>query len=406
MNQLNLFELTKETYHITKPIRLIELFAGIGAQAKALQNLKADFEHYRIVEFDQHAINSYNAVHGTAFTVTDITKVKAKDLGISDTEKYEYIMTYSFPCQDLSKAGKKRGMKKGEGTRSGLLWEVERILYECEELPQILLMENVPDVIGSNNIKDFQQWITALEKLGYSNYVECLNAKHYGIPQNRNRAYMISILGDYYYGFPKAKPLDKCLKDLLEEKVNSSYFLNKEQLQKVLSGKYNQNKRFMDVKGVCNTLTTKPMKIVGDVESADLNLTAHAIYGILPTSIDSLNGIIVNENTKKGYAVAKDGDGIYIDRPYQKRGVVQSGMVQTLKTSCHDIAVVTKSLKTGVFYVRELTPRECWRLMGFSDEDYDKASEVNTKTQLYKQAGNSIVVNVLEAIFKQLFKDQ
>lgn len=116
MNQVSLFSLLKETYYIHKPIRLIELFAGIGAQAKALQNLQVDFEHYRVVEIDRNAIQSYNAIFNTNFTVSDITKIKATDLGIEETEKYEYIMTYSFPCQDLSKAGKKQGMKKGSGT--------------------------------------------------------------------------------------------------------------------------------------------------------------------------------------------------------------------------------------------------------------------------------------------------
>lgn len=148
MDNLTIFDCLYPTYKITKPIRLIELFAGIGSQAKALKNLKVNFEHYKIVEFDKYAIASYNAIHNTNFNPLDITKIHANDLEIVDTDKYEYIMTYSFPCQDLSLAGKGRGMAKGSGTRSGLLWEVERILKECKELPQVLLMENVPEVIG------------------------------------------------------------------------------------------------------------------------------------------------------------------------------------------------------------------------------------------------------------------
>lgn len=111
---------------ITKPIRLIECFAGIGAQAKALENLGVQFEHYRICEFDKYAVKSYNAIHGTNFETSDITQIHAEDLGVVDTDRYTYIMTYSFPCQDLSGAGKGRGMSKSENTRSGLLWEVER----------------------------------------------------------------------------------------------------------------------------------------------------------------------------------------------------------------------------------------------------------------------------------------
>ena len=124
-NQISLFE-GKNCLKIEKTIRLIELFAGIGAQAKALENLGIKFEHYRICEFDKYAVASYNAVHGTEFTTSDITKIHAADLGIIETDKYEYIMTYSFPCTDLSKAGKQKGMSRESGTRSGLLWEVER----------------------------------------------------------------------------------------------------------------------------------------------------------------------------------------------------------------------------------------------------------------------------------------
>lgn len=117
-------------------------------------------------------------------------------------------------------------MTKGSGTRSGLLWEVERILDECKELPQVLLMENVPQVIGKNNIKDFQLWRSKLESLGYSNFVQLLNAKDYGIPQNRNRCFMVSILGDYHYTFPKKKKLELRLKDMLEDKVDEKYYLS------------------------------------------------------------------------------------------------------------------------------------------------------------------------------------
>ena len=147
-NQLRIFDYLYPTYKIDKPIRLIELFAGIGSQAMALRDLGADFEHYRVVEFDKYAIASYNAIHGTNFKPTDITKIHGSDLGIVDTDHFTYLLTYSFPCQDLSVAGKQKGMKKNSGTRSGLLWEVERLLNETENLPQVLVMENVPQVVS------------------------------------------------------------------------------------------------------------------------------------------------------------------------------------------------------------------------------------------------------------------
>jgi len=164
-----MFDGNKE-FSNNKPIRFIELFGGIGCQAKALENLNVKFEHYRMCDFDKYAVQSYNAVHGTKFVPSDITKLKAKDLGIVETNKYDYIMTYSFPCTDLSVAGKCAGMGRDSGTRSGLLWEVERLLKECNELPQVLLMENVPQVHGKKNINNFSEWCAFLESKGYKNY--------------------------------------------------------------------------------------------------------------------------------------------------------------------------------------------------------------------------------------------
>ena len=209
--QLSIFDLTMEEFKITKPIRLIELFAGVGSQAMALRDLGADFEHYRVVEFDKYAIASYNAIHGTDFPTMDITQISGSDLGIVDTDKYCYIMTYSFPCQDLSVAGKQAGMTKGSGTRSGLLWEVERLLNEVENLPQVLLMENVPQVLlmenvpqvhSQKNMKDFLEWKNYLQSKGYMNYQQDLNSKNYGVAQSRKRTFMVSILGNYNYIFP------------------------------------------------------------------------------------------------------------------------------------------------------------------------------------------------------------
>ena len=173
-------------------------------------------------------------MHGTNFEVSDIRNLHAKDLQIKDVDRFTYLLTYSFPCQDLSNAGKQAGMTKGSGTRSGLLWEVERILYECEHLPQILLMENVPQVHGKRNMEDFQQWIKSLQDLGYKSVWADLNAKDYGIPQNRNRTFMVSFLGNYTFEFPKPKPLTKVLKDVLEEEVDEKYYLSEKAVEGLL----------------------------------------------------------------------------------------------------------------------------------------------------------------------------
>ena len=211
---------------IDKPLRLIELFAGIGAQAKALERLGIPFEHYRICEFDKYAVMSYNAIHGTDFKTSDIRDLKGVDLGVVDTDKYTYIMTYSFPCTDLSLAGKQAGMSKGGGTRSGLLWEVERLLKELTDLPQILLMENVPQVIGQKNIKDFAEWVAFLDALGYTSKWAVLNATDFNVPQNRERCFMVSWLGDHSYYFPQGEGCKRALKDVLEKQVDEKFYLS------------------------------------------------------------------------------------------------------------------------------------------------------------------------------------
>ena len=223
--QLSLFGGTT-SFKIDKPIRLIELFGGISCQAQALLNLGVDFENYRYCDFDKYACQSHNEIMGTNDKPSDITKWKGEDLGVCDTDKYCYIMTYSFPCTDLSTAGKMAGMERGSGTRSGLLWEVERLLKECKELPQVLLMENVPQVHGKKNKASFDEWCQFLESLGYKNYWKDLNAKDYGVPQSRNRCFMVSLLGDYSYEFPDPIELKLKLQDLLEDEVDKKYYLS------------------------------------------------------------------------------------------------------------------------------------------------------------------------------------
>ena len=408
-------------YKITKPVKLIELFAGIGSQAKALENLGVNFERYRVVEFDKYAIKSYNAVHKEDFPVLDITEIHGKDLGINKTDAYEYILTYSFPCQDLSNAGKQGGMGKGTGTRSGLLWEVERLLNECDELPQVLLMENVPQVHSEKNMEDFNKWCEALESMGYNNFWNDLNAKDYGIPQNRKRCFMVSILNGEYE-FPKPFKLEKRLVDLLEEEVEDKFYLS----EKCINGFIKHNEKHKekgtgfiweptDVNGyakclransaLCPTDNTILQPCIVSNYGKNIDHTCEIANTLMARDYkgfgnQSMNAVVVREATKKGYAEAYEGDAINFERPNSKtrRGRVGKQVAHTLQTTCNQCVVVKDELR-----IRKLTPLECWRLMGFSDEDFYKAQEVNSNTQLYKQAGNSIVVNVLEEIFKQMF---
>lgn len=231
--QINLFE-GAHPLMTEAPVRLIELFAGIGAQAKALEILGVRFEHYRVCEFDKFAIASYNAIHGTNFETSDVRALRGRDLGIVDTDIFTYILTYSFPCTDLSKAGRQQGMSRESGTRSGLLWEVERLLNETDNLPQILLMENVPDVLSEKFRADFRKWILFLESKGYTNSHLVMNAKDYGVPQNRERCFMLSWLGDFYFDYPEPIPLTRWLKDVLEDCVDEKYYLTGEAAERLV----------------------------------------------------------------------------------------------------------------------------------------------------------------------------
>ena len=383
-------------FYNQKPIRLIELFAGIGSQAKALQNLGIDFEHWYVCEFDKYAIQSYNAVHNTNFTTSDVTKITANDLNISDTEHFTYLLTYSFPCQDLSNAGKGRGMEKGSGTRSGLLWEVERLLNECSELPQVLLMENVPQVHSVKNKEHFDKWIEFLESKGYSNHWQDLNAKDYGIPQSRNRCYMVSILGEHSFEFPKPIPLDLRLGDLLEQEVDEKYYLSDDAIQ----GRTNSNFRQYNLERSL-------------INGKDIHPTILARYDGSPTLLKEpteLQKEVCNQAIEKDLMTPYD----IIDYTYSnaRLGEIANGMIKTKNSTDNQIAntLTCNAENFGVcvstpqtLRIRKLTPKETWRLMGFADCDVERAAEVCSNTQLYKQAGNSIVVNVLMAIFRELF---
>ena len=295
MDNMTIFDMLYPTFKIDKPIRLIELFAGVGSQAMALRDLGADFEHYRVVELDKYAIASYNAIHGTDFQTMDITQVFGDDLAITDTNKYCYIMTYSFPCQDLSVAGKMQGMSKGSGTRSGLLWEVERLLGEVKELPQVLLMENVPQVISDANISDFHKWQDFLTEKGYTNYVEILNAKDFGVAQNRERCFMVSLLGQWNYKFPQPIPLTKTMKDYLEDEVDEKYYINSEKAQKLIqqlmeSGQLEENR------GQYRETWYMNYKRIDKQSNVAKTLCARDYKGF-GTGFDTMNGVIEIERS-------------------------------------------------------------------------------------------------------------
>lgn len=415
--EFTLFDMIMPRYQIdpNKKLRLISTFSGYDSQALALKYLGVNFEHHRTCEWavksiqalkDLHFSNDntdyskeynldyiynylynkgisqnynepmkleqikrlgedkartiYNNIKATK-NMVNIQQVKAEDLSIVEKDKYEYLFTYSFPCQDLSLAGLRKGMKKGESTRSGMLWEVERILEECKELnafPNILFMENVPEVIGKNNIKDFQKWIEKLESLGYSNYVECLNSKDYGIPQNRNRCFMISVLGEYSYKFPLPFKLELRLKDLLESNIDEKYYLSSKRIKDISEWKAQQDplKDIDKEKEICPTLTARG---AGEEHSGM---------------------ILINEDVYEKY----DGNGVAMCHP---AGLPSGSYMYQLSN----------------LRIRKLTPRETFRLMGVKDEDFDKIKNNQSDSSLWHLAGDSIVTSVMYYMFKNLF---
>ena len=469
-------------------IKLLSLFSGIGAFEKALTNLGVQYEVVNYCEIDKYASKSYSAIHSIpeSKNLWDITKVDAFNL-----PKDIDLLTYGFPCQDISLAGKQKGMFNEDGTltRSGLFFKALDIIESVK--PKIAIAENVKALTSKKFTEQFKIVLYSLEKAGYNNYWQVLNAKDYGIPQNRERVFIVSIRKDidlYMFEFPKPYSLEKRLKDFLEPHVDEKYYLSDKMIS-YISATGTANFKNPDCKinlDIARPLTTDQNKRAG---------TTNYICDDLPDNFDLQNHCLqIREKTKKGYAEAQDGDGVYINRPHQKRGVVQKGMIQTIKTSL-DIGVVVKdeiniignyspsghdasrivhpdgiaptvkenhgtitativngdikpklvggigekksnggtqyyqqdsiydsesiamahpaNLTSGSYYyqvnnqplrIRKLTPKECFRLMGFSDEDFSKAEQVPTSNaQLYKQAGNSIVVDVLEEILKELF---
>ena len=309
-------------------LRVFEAFAGYGSQSIALRNLGIEHEVVAISEIDKYAIKAYGAIHGPTLNLGDISKIKIEDIPEHD------LFTYSFPCQDISVAGKTKGIVKGE-TRSGLLYECERIIEA--KRPKYLLLENVKNLVGKKFKPQFEEWLAYLESLGYMNYWKVLNAKDYGVPQNRERVFVVSILGEHEpYKFADKMPLDKCIRDILEDEVDEKYYIN------------------------------KPFHLVDKGHQAELDIKGQ-------------------DCIKRVYSGSKVSPALT---------TMQGGLREP------------KILIPQATRIRKLTPRECFRLMGMSDDDIDKIQATGiSNTQQYKMAGNSIVVDVLEAIFKNLFME-
>lgn len=408
-------------------LKVIELFGGIGACSKALENLGIDYEIADYVEIDKYAVASFNAMHGTNYEPQDICKWD-KDIEAD-------LIMHGSPCQDFSLAGKQAGGDKDSGTRSSLMYETLRIVEKIK--PKYVIWENVKNLVSKKHIHNFEAYLEQMDALGYNNYWKVLNAKNYGIPQNRERVYTVSIRKDINktFEFPEGEELKIKLKDMLEDNVDEKYYLSEKMINYIsATGTANFNNHDSKINlDVARPLTTDPNKRAGTTnylseelpDNCDLQVVrkygvfdnekqkhqAGSVYddnGLAPT-LDTMQGgyrqpcIEIKNATKKGYLEAYEGDGVDISsRMKYHRGNVQPQSIQTIDcTGGEGHGVVMPGLR-----IRKLTPKECWRLMGFDDESFEKAQPHNSNAQLYKQAGNSIVVNVLMAIFKNLLGDE
>ena len=399
-------------------IKILELFGGIGACSKALERLNIEHEVVDYVEIDKYAVKSYNAIHNSNFEPQDITQWD-KDIEVD-------LIMHGSPCQDFSLAGKQAGGDEGAGTRSSLMYETIRIVSKLK--PKYVIWENVKNLLSVKHRHNFDAYLEIMENLGYENHYQVLNAKDYGIPQNRERVFTISILkesivyDDYNsnirkeqdlttncgsstirngwkiieceqnFTFPLKQELTLRLKDMLENEVDEKYYLSEYKINSISHWKAYQ-KPFEKVQGKNSIVPTLTARGAGEEHSGMITYS-DSLDNTTNLQDKCLN---IKEATKKGYKESYDGDSVNLEQPNSKtrRGRVGNQVAQTLTTSCNQGVV-------NNYRIRKLTPKECWRLMGFDDEDFEKASQVNSNAQLYKQAGNSIVVQVLEAIFREL----
>lgn len=371
-------------------LRVMELFGGIGACSKALENLGIDYEIADYVEIDKYAVASFNAMHGTNFEPQDITKWD-KDIPVD-------LIMHGSPCQDFSVAGRGAGGDEGSGTRSSLMYETIRIVEKLK--PKYVVWENVKNLLSKKHRHNFDAYLIAMEKLGYINYYQVLNAKDYGIPQNRERVFTVSIREDVakesylrsatsmaIFEFPEPIPLEKKLKDMLEKEVDEKYFIS-ENMMNYFMGVNQKPSKFPRKERFLANINRKDQDRANSITTAP---------GQRPTD----NFIKVRTANKQGFDLATDGDSVDLQYPNSatRRGRVGHGVSKTIMTG-DGMGVV------DAYRIRKLTPKECWRLMGFDDEDFKKAAQVNSNAQLYKQAGNSIVVAVLQSILANLFEEQ
>lgn len=319
-------------------IKTLELFGGIGAPRKSWVNLGIEHKCIDYVEVLPWAVAAYNSMFDNGYKPQDITK----------WNRNVDVLVHGSPCQDWSKDG-----LNDINTGRSILYErtLEIIRNELKPRPKVVIWENVTGLISKRHVEHFDHYLNAMEHMGYMNTFKVLNAIDYGMPQNRERVFTVSVLGDEVYNFPEPIKLTKTLKDFIDFDTDPAEYQLSE----------NEKSLFFNENGK----------------------------------------LFVKTNNSTGKIEVKDFDAVDVGRPNSttRRGRLGDQRVKT----------ITTNPKQAVYYngiLRLITPREAWRLMGFSDEDFDNVVNTGiTKAMLYHLAGNSIVVPVLEAIFKNVMKD-
>ena len=422
-------------------LKIMECFGGIGACSKALERLGIDYEIADYVEIDKYAVKSFNAIHNTNFEPQDICEWN-KDIKVD-------LLMHGSPCQDFSSAGLQKSGDKDSGTRSSLMWETVRIVEKLR--PKYVIWENVKNLLSKKHRHNFDAYLGKMNELGYTSYYQVLNAKDYGIPQNRERVFTVSILGNENYEFPKGVEntnkiieynpkgkhqqdliqdedgLCRCipagthgstphllktlvrnyefppkqelklkLKDMLEDEVDEKYYLSEDKIHSISQRKNMNSEKPKVIGGIGEkksnggTQWYQQDRIYDDNIAISITTAFNPYYKVaLKSKCKRLNSLVEKTNFEQGKVLNMD---LY-------NQTTNENISQCLTEPHHN----SQRLFDGV-RIRKITPKEAWRLMGFDDEDFEKAAKVNSNTQLYKQAGNSIVVNVLEAILSNLLK--
>ena len=375
-------------------MKFLDLFAGIGGFRLGMESV--GHECIGFCEIDKFARASYKAIHDTKGEIElhDITRVT--DESIRRIGRVDAICG-GFPCQAFSIAGNRRGF---EDTRGTLFFEIARFASILR--PQYLFLENVKGLLNHENGITFETIISTLDELGYDVEWQVLNSKNFGVPQNRERVFIIGHLrgGSGRKVFPLSG--DGAAITCEQPKINKVGNIRKK-------GK-SQSGDVVSIDSLaptlCSTTTQKdPLKIAIPVLTPERpekrqNGRRFKTDGepMFTLTAQDRHGILIKEATKQGYAKAQIGDSVNLSHPNSKtrRGRVGKKIANTLLTG------ESQGVVDPDFRIRKLTPRECWRLQGFPDWAFDKAQEVNSNSQLYKQAGNSVTVNVIATIAKEL----